>query len=80
MTRNAFFPAIALHCSRKKEGPDSACEVHSRNVVLPHVSAAAFWKRKCPCHLSKTWARKLITPSEKIACFKGVSRRIRAGL
>ena len=61
VTRNASFPAIGLHCS-KKEGPGSAWAVHSRNVC-----AAAYWKRKCLCYLSKTRAWKLITYLKKMA-------------
>ena len=52
VTRNASFPAIALHCS-KKEGPDSACAVHCRNVVLPHCLQKLIRRGNVPA----TWAR-----------------------
>lgn len=51
-----------------------------QGLWLPHVSAAAHWKRKCPRLLRKTLTKKMSSPILNVRCFKRLRKRSRAGL
>ena len=59
--RNITMLHIALCCTRKKNRACS-CAFHSRAVVAP-LSAAAYQKRKCLSHLSKSCHGNIISTS-----------------